>query len=96
MYFGLYGSDCASNINNFRTITPYPDDIWWANYNSSSGTSAFGAPQCISSANWVNHQRVHQFRGTHNETHGGITISVDNDCADARVDNDPLDPGIIC
>ncbi|MES2032702.1 MAG: hypothetical protein V4466_00875, partial [Pseudomonadota bacterium] len=29
-----------------------------------------------------NHQRIHQFRGGHNETWGGTTINIDSDYVD--------------
>ena len=31
---------------------------------------------------WANHQRIHQFRGGHNETWGGTTINIDSDYID--------------
>src|SRR6185295_5269295 len=39
----------------------------------------------ISDSVWVSHQRSHQFRGGHNETHGGVTINIDSDFTDATV-----------
>ena len=31
---------------------------------------------------WADHQRVHQYRGGHNETHGGVTINIDSNWLD--------------
>ena len=31
---------------------------------------------------WANHQRIHQFRGGHDDTYGGVTINVDSDYVD--------------
>ena len=31
---------------------------------------------------WAAHQRIHQYRGGHNETYGGMTINIDNNYVD--------------
>jgi hypothetical protein len=31
---------------------------------------------------WVNHQRLHQYKGDHNETWGGVTINIDSNFLD--------------
>jgi len=31
---------------------------------------------------WANHERIHQYRGGHNETWGGVTINIDNNYLD--------------
>ena len=31
---------------------------------------------------WTHHQRIHQYRGGHNETYGGATINIDNNYVD--------------
>ncbi len=31
------------------------------------------------SSAWNKHQRIHQFRGGHDETYGGVTINIDSD-----------------
>ena len=36
----------------------------------------------IPSTAWANHQRIHQFRGGHDETWGGTTINIDSDYVD--------------
>jgi len=57
-----------------------PDDIWFARWNNSKATT--GDPVIPDSA-WPNHQRIHQYRGGHNETYGGTTLNIDNDAVDA-------------
>jgi hypothetical protein len=57
-----------------------PDDIWFARWNNDPSTT--GDPS-IPDAYWPNHQRIHQYRGGHNETWGGVTINIDNDSVDA-------------
>ena len=34
---------------------------------------------------WTNHQRVHQYKGGHNETWGGVTINIDSNFVDGAV-----------
>ncbi|MDQ1628125.1 MAG: hypothetical protein QOI54_1869 [Actinomycetota bacterium] len=57
-----------------------PDDIWFARWNNDP--AVFGDPAIPDSA-WANHQRIHQYRGGHTETWGGVTINIDNDSLDA-------------
>jgi hypothetical protein len=37
---------------------------------------------CLSNSFWVNHQRIHQYTGDHDETWGGITINIDDNVMD--------------
>ena len=48
---------------------------------------------------WTQHQRIHQYRGGHDETYGGVTINIDNNYVDGGTvgstvplsgDEDPL------
>jgi hypothetical protein len=55
-----------------------PDHLWIANWNGSTSTS----DPVVPSNAWTQHQRIHQYRGGHNETYGGITINIDNDSVD--------------
>ncbi len=79
---GVYSSD-ASGISDL--VSQYgsgysePDDIWIANWNGSQSTSDSNVP----SSEWSAHQRLHQYRGAHNETYGGVTINIDGDYLDA-------------
>ncbi len=77
---GVYGS-AASTIRDLQT-TSSPDDVWIANWNGIAGV--FGDKYTPDSL-WPNHQRVHQYKGGHKETWGGVTINIDNDYADAAV-----------
>ena len=43
--------------------------------------SVFG-DRYVSDAIWANHQRVHQYRGGHRETWGGVTINIDSNFID--------------
>lgn len=79
---GIYGS-AASTIRDLQSIgVSIPDDVWIAHWNGDP--NVFGDPY-VSDSLWVNHQRIHQFKGGHNETWGGVTINIDNDFVDAAV-----------
>jgi glycoside hydrolase-like protein len=56
-----------------------PDEIWVAEWNGQQNTNSAYVP----SANWPNHQRLHQYQGGHNATYGGVTINIDSDYVDA-------------
>jgi len=34
---------------------------------------------------WAPHRRLHQYRGPHNQRHGGVTINIDTDYIDGPV-----------
>ena len=55
-----------------------PDDLWIANWNGQQNTTDPVVPGNA----WTGHQRIHQYRGGHNETYGGATINIDNDYVD--------------
>jgi Domain of unknown function (DUF1906) len=56
-----------------------PDQIWNAEWNGQQTTSSAYIP----SADWPNHQRLHQYSGGHNATFGGVTLNIDGDYVDA-------------
>lgn len=62
----------------FGTTYLEPDDIWFAHWNDVKSVS----DPAIPSADWAANQRIHQYRGGHNETYGGVTINVDNNYVD--------------
>jgi hypothetical protein len=78
---GVYSS-AASGIRDLAraagTSFLEPDDVWIADWNGAQTT----ADPYVPSDQWANHQRLHQYRGGHNETHGGVTIDVDSDYLD--------------
>jgi hypothetical protein len=79
---GVYGSSQSTITDlaaRYGTTYAEPDDLWIADWNGSQTTSDPSVP----SADWPSHQRLHQYAGGHNETHGGIKINVDSDYLDA-------------
>jgi Domain of unknown function (DUF1906) len=78
---GVYSSGASGVLDLGRAIGgPYllPDDVWSANWNNAQNTIE---PYLPSTA-WASHQRIHQYRGGHDETYGLMTINIDNDYVD--------------
>lgn len=78
---GVYSSSASGIEDIARQIgTGYdlPDALWIANWNGQQNT----ADPAVPANAWANHQRIHQYRGGHNETWGGVTINIDNNYVD--------------
>jgi len=85
---GVYGS-AGSTMRDVQALTQTsspPDDIWIADWNGD--TTVLGDPY-VSDALWTNHQRIHQFSGSHNESFGGVTLNIDSDSFDGAVVSQP-------
>jgi hypothetical protein len=59
-----------------------PDDIWIARWD---GVEQVFSEPVVSNDLWSEHQRVHQYRGGHKETYGGVTINIDSNYVDGAV-----------
>ena len=57
-----------------------PDALWVARYDGSPALTGWAG---VPNGQWAVHQRAKQYRGTHNEAYGGVTISIDTDNIDA-------------
>jgi hypothetical protein len=78
---GVYsssGSGIADLAAQATTGYLLPDDIWTANWNGQENT----LDPVLPATAWANHQRIHQFRGGHDDTYGGTTINIDSDFVD--------------
>jgi uncharacterized protein YraI len=53
-----------------------PDALWVARYDRNRSLTGWAG---IPDSYWTRHQRAKQYRGSHNETHGGVTLNIDND-----------------
>lgn len=81
---GVYSS-AATGITDLAALYgtsgyPSPDDVWLADWNDNPVLTNPYLP----SGDWPN-AVLHQYYGTHNETWGGATLSVDSDIVDAAV-----------
>jgi hypothetical protein len=74
---GVYSSsssgiaDLASRLGGIYRL---PDDIWIANWNGHANALDSYVP----AGAWADHQRIHQYRGGHDDTYGGVTINIDS------------------
>jgi hypothetical protein len=78
---GVYSSSSSGIADLAHAIGgayELPDDVWTANWNGVRNTSD---PYLPASA-WPSHQRIHQYRGGHDESYGLVTINVDGDYVD--------------
>lgn len=78
---GVYSSASSAITDLVRQQgTGYvePDDIWIGDWNNRQSTDDPYVP----SGDWSSHTRVHQYRGAHNDTYGGVTLNVDSDYLD--------------
>ncbi|HZJ04698.1 MAG TPA: glycoside hydrolase domain-containing protein [Nocardioidaceae bacterium] len=55
-----------------------PDQVWIADWNGRADVLS----SYVRRDSWMPHARVHQYRGGHNETHGGVTINIDSNFLD--------------
>jgi hypothetical protein len=81
---GVYSS-AASGIrmlDDARATRPgrylMPDQVWIADWNGTADVRS----SYLRRTGWMPHRRVHQYRGPHKETHGGVTIDIDSDWID--------------
>jgi hypothetical protein len=81
---GVYGSSdsvIADLAAVYGTNFVEPDNLWIASWNNVRSTADPNVPI----VDWPNHQRVHQFRGGHNDTYGRVTLDIDSDYVDGSV-----------
>jgi hypothetical protein len=81
---GVYGSAASTIVDLVGQYGPGPtdpDDVWIARWNGQQST----VDPVVPSTYWANHQRLHQYRGGHNERYGGATINIDNNYLDGDV-----------
>ncbi len=78
---GIY-SNASSGITDLvsQVGTGYlePDDVWFANWNGLATVSDPALPPL----EWIYGQRLHQYRGGHDDVYGGVKINIDTDYLD--------------
>jgi hypothetical protein len=83
---GVYGSanstirDLVSMLESGSELAP--DDVWIARWNGVE--QVFGDP-VVPDYYWSDHQRVHQYRGGHKESYGGVTLNIDSNYVDGAI-----------
>lgn len=83
---GFYSSGSSGIVHQVAVAEnnlPYnlPDELWIADWNNSPNTyGSAWVPDHL----WYHH-RLHQYRGGHNETWGGVTFNIDNNASDGLV-----------
>jgi hypothetical protein len=81
---GVYSSASSGirALDDAKTLTPgrfaMPDQVWIADWNNQANVSS----TYIRADSWMPRARVHQFRGGHDETYGGVTINIDSNYLD--------------
>ena len=84
---GVYGSVCASGLNEFYTLDNPPDVIWpalWTEDTYFSPITPDNLP-CLSPGMWDNHERILQYTGTHTENWGEVSLYIDLNTIDGIV-----------
>jgi hypothetical protein len=91
---GVYsnpGSGIGDLVHAYGTGFPEPDDIWIAAWNGRHSTVDRFVPR----NQWSDHQRLHQYRGSHNVTYRHVTINIDSDAANGAVAYRPPTQGYL-
>lgn len=76
---GVYGSACGSYIDDFYLFASRPSFIWFGYWNGNQSTTSI--PSCMVSTHWSGQLRHKQYISPHNETWGGVAITMDTDCS---------------
>jgi len=89
-YVAGYYSSLCSGIQDQAAIYQSPffntvDALWIAAWNNTPNIYGFSGGCALADNLWDNHRRLHQFRGGHSETWGGVSINIDNNAVDGPV-----------
>lgn len=87
---GIYGSSCGSDATSWVFLGNIPNDVWLAAWDNRATVLGIS---CVSDGFWNQHQRIHQYKSPHNETWGGVTLSILSDCAEGLVAGRAYDDG---
>jgi hypothetical protein len=91
---GVYSSSAsgiADLAREYGSGYAEPDQIWFANWNNRrNALDAY-----LSAEMWPSHQRIHQYRGGHNETYGLVTINIDDDYVDGATVGKSVPPPLV-
>jgi hypothetical protein len=79
---GLYTSSWSSIVRHHNDGFHNPDVIWIGRWNNKA--TVFGDP-VVPDTFWANHQRIHQYKGSHQVRYNGVTLEIDTDEVDGPV-----------
>ena len=82
---GFYSSLCTGIADQAAAIPIMPNilnAIWIVAWNDKPNIFGFNTGCILWDGWWTVHQRVHQFKGGHDETWGGVTITIDSNAVD--------------
>ena len=82
---GYYSSLCSGIADQAAAIPTTPNilnAVWIAAWNDKPNIFGFSTGCILWDGWWTVHQRVHQFKGGHDETWGGVTINIDSNAVD--------------
>jgi hypothetical protein len=78
---GVYSSQTSGVrdlVTQYGTSYGEPDDLWFADWNGRPTIATGRIPDHA----WGDHQRLHQYSGGVNESHGGVTLNIDGNYVD--------------
>ena len=85
---GLYATSSGLSNNKMYTISKVPDVVWIAEWYKTPGfrpnQTVWGLTY-LSDGLWTGYQRIYQYSGGHDETHGGVKLNIDSNVAEGRV-----------
>lgn len=90
---GVYSSSAsgiADLAKRWGTAFESPDNLWIANWNGRADTDDPNVPDEA----WPDHQLIHQYRGGHDETWGGVRVNIDSNYVDAMTVGSLLGPAL--
>ena len=80
---GVYGAGCGSYPTDWPNLSSPPDAVWLAHwiYSGYNASATVWDVACVPNTLWDNFERLRQYAGGHNETHGGATFNIDSNIA---------------
>lgn len=87
-YSAVYSTSSGINDNRYYNISKPPSAVWIAEWYSSPGFRQYETVwdlRYLSNDYWINHQRILQYSGGHDETWGGVTMNIDCNVSDGPV-----------
>ncbi|ONI67143.1 hypothetical protein BWI15_28695 [Kribbella sp. ALI-6-A] len=87
VYVGAASGGVDLSAEYYNPAYTRPDNLWFARWNNVTNTTD---DKYIPASLWTNRQRVHQYDGPHDETHGGVKISVDSNAVNLTAPPAPV------